>query len=114
MTPGLDRLPVLLIHGGGYDNAAISWSKVFGPLAADRLVIAPDLPGFGYTEGIPITGRVDDLADLVIMSAGRTGSPGSPWPASRWAATSPCTSPSTTPRRSPGWCWSRPADWPSV
>ena len=32
----LDALPVLLIHGGGYDNAAISWSKVFGPLSADR------------------------------------------------------------------------------
>ena len=35
-----DRLPVLLIHGGGYDNAAISWSKIFGPLvggsAGDR------------------------------------------------------------------------------
>ena len=30
--------------------------KVFGPLASDRLVIAPDLPGFGYTEGIPVTG----------------------------------------------------------
>ena len=65
--PRTDRLPVILIHGGGYDNAAISWYKVFGPLSADRLVIAPDLPGFGYTEGIPITGRVDDLADLVIM-----------------------------------------------
>ena len=65
--PRTDRLPVILLHGGGYDNAAISWYKVFGPLAADRLVIAPDLPGFGYTEGIRVTGRVDDLADLVIM-----------------------------------------------
>jgi len=65
----LDALPVLLIHGGGYDNAAISWSKVFGPLSADRAVIAPDLPGFGYTEGIPVTGKVADLADLVITVA---------------------------------------------
>jgi pimeloyl-ACP methyl ester carboxylesterase len=67
--PRTDRLPVLLIHGGGYDNAAISWYKIFGPLSADRLVVAPDLPGFGYTEGIPITGRVADLADLVITVA---------------------------------------------
>ena len=37
----IDALPVLLIHGGGYDNAAISWAKVFGPLASDRQVIAP-------------------------------------------------------------------------
>jgi pimeloyl-ACP methyl ester carboxylesterase len=65
--PRTDRLPVVLIHGGGYDNAAISWYEVFGPLATDRLVIAPDLPGFGYTEGLPITGDVDQLADLVIM-----------------------------------------------
>ena len=67
--PRTDRLPVLLIHGGGYDNAAISWFEVFAPLAADRMVIAPDLPGFGYTEGIPVTGDVDQLADLMIMIA---------------------------------------------
>ncbi|HEU5486237.1 MAG TPA: alpha/beta hydrolase [Microlunatus sp.] len=67
--PRTDRLPVLLIHGGGYDNAAISWSKIFGPLSADRLVIAPDLPGFGYTEGLPVTGDVDELADLIITVA---------------------------------------------
>ena len=66
---GSDALPVLLIHGGGYDNAAISWAKVFGPLSSDRRVIAPDLPGFGYTEGIPVTGQVGDLADLVITVA---------------------------------------------
>jgi pimeloyl-ACP methyl ester carboxylesterase len=62
---GSGRLPVLLIHGGGYDNAAISWSRVFAPLARDRPVIAPDLPGFGDTEGIPVTGDADELADLV-------------------------------------------------
>ncbi|HEY5978159.1 MAG TPA: alpha/beta hydrolase [Microlunatus sp.] len=64
-----DRLPILLIHGGGYDNAAISWSKIFGPLSADRLVIAPDLPGFGDTEGIPVTGDPAELADLMITVA---------------------------------------------
>ena len=64
-----DSLPVLLIHGGGYDNAAISWARIFEPLSSDRVVIAPDLPGFGYTEGIPVTGDVRDLADLVITVA---------------------------------------------
>jgi pimeloyl-ACP methyl ester carboxylesterase len=70
---GSDRLPLLLVHGGGYDNAAISWSRVFAPLARDRPVIAPDLPGFGDTEGIPVTGDPDELADLVtevVRSAG--------------------------------------------
>ena len=64
-----DGPPILLIHGGGYDNAAISWSKIFGPLARDRAVIAPDLPGFGYTQGIPVTGDADDLAGLMITIA---------------------------------------------
>lgn len=67
--PRTDRLPVLLIHGGGYDNAGLSWYKVFGPLSRDRFVLAPDLPGFGATEGIPVTGDVDELADLMIMVA---------------------------------------------
>lgn len=70
---GSDRPPVLLIHGGGYDNAAISWSRVFGPLARDRSVIAPDLPGFGDTEGIEVSGDPDELADLVVGVARSTG-----------------------------------------
>lgn len=70
---GSDRLPLLLVHGGGYDNAAISWSLVFGPLAANRAVIAPDLPGFGDTEGIPVTGDPDELADLVVEVASSAG-----------------------------------------
>ncbi len=70
---GSGRLPVLLIHGGGYDNAAISWSSVFGPLARDRTVIAPDLPGFGDTEGLPVTGDPDQLADLVADIARSIG-----------------------------------------
>lgn len=46
------RAPVLLVHGGGADNAAISWCRLLAPLAHDREVLAPDLPGFGYTDGI--------------------------------------------------------------
>ena len=32
-------------------------------------MIAPDLPGFGYTEGIPVTGDPGELADLMITIA---------------------------------------------
>ena len=67
--PRTDKHPILLIHGGGYDNAAISWFKIFEPLSQDRLVLAPDLPGFGYTEGIPVTGDIDQLADLILAVA---------------------------------------------
>lgn len=73
--PRTDKHPILLIHGGGYDNAAISWFKIFGPLSEDRLVLAPDLPGFGYTEGIPVTGDVDQLADLILAVARSYGLP---------------------------------------
>lgn len=65
IDPRTDKLPVLLIHGGGYDNAAISWFKIFGPLSSDRLVLSMDLPGFGDTTGILVTGDVGELADLV-------------------------------------------------
>ncbi|MFT4166614.1 MAG: alpha/beta hydrolase [Microlunatus sp.] len=67
--PRTDKHPIVLIHGGGYDNAAISWFKVFERLSEGRLVLAPDLPGFGYTEGIPVTGDVNQLADLILTIA---------------------------------------------
>ena len=42
------RVPVLLLHGGGADSAALSWGEV-GPAlaAAGHRVFAPDHPGFG-------------------------------------------------------------------
>ncbi|MFF1541187.1 alpha/beta fold hydrolase [Microbacterium sp. NPDC058269] len=50
--------PVLLLHGGGADDAELSWSAV-GPAlaAAGHRVIAPDHPGFGRSAraGWPLT-----------------------------------------------------------
>ena len=40
---------VLLVHGG-WTGAAITWSRVWEPLAARYRVIAPDLPGLGLPE----------------------------------------------------------------
>jgi pimeloyl-ACP methyl ester carboxylesterase len=60
------EVPVVLIHGGGINNAAISWQEVFGHLAEDRQVLALDLPGFGATEGLPVQGSPDLIADQVI------------------------------------------------
>jgi len=37
--------PIILIHGLG--DEADSWRHLFAPLAAERRVLAPDLPGFG-------------------------------------------------------------------
>ena len=50
------RRPLLLLHGGGADNAAISWYEVFEPWGTEREVIAIDLPGFGRTQGIQPVG----------------------------------------------------------
>lgn len=58
-----DGTPILLIHGGGSDNAAISWYRLIEALSADHPVIAPDLPGFGYTEGVDLMGTSAGMAD---------------------------------------------------
>ena len=43
--------PVLLLHGGGFDRARRSWAEVL-PAWKDRFrMYAPDLPGYGDTEG---------------------------------------------------------------
>jgi pimeloyl-ACP methyl ester carboxylesterase len=60
------QVPVVLIHGGGINNAAITWHAVFAHLAEDRRVLALDLPGFGATEGLPVEGSPDLIADQVI------------------------------------------------
>lgn len=44
---GTSGTPVVLLHGGGPDNALLSWRNTIGTLAADHQVFAPDLPGQG-------------------------------------------------------------------
>ncbi|WP_395307168.1 alpha/beta hydrolase [Mycobacterium sp. AMU20-3851] len=45
---------VLLLHGGGVDNASLSWGSL-GPRLADTgyRVIAPDHPGYGHSPSAP-------------------------------------------------------------
>lgn len=46
--------PVLLLHGSGPGVSAwANWRLVLPALAGSRRVIAPDLPGFGYTQRVP-------------------------------------------------------------
>lgn len=45
---GTPRTTVVLLHGGGYDSAELSWGAMGGQLArAGYRVIAPDAPGYG-------------------------------------------------------------------
>lgn len=66
---GADRAPLLLIHGGGTDNAAISWFEMFEAFGAERDVIALDLPGFGRTTGVAPLGGPQAMADFIGRAA---------------------------------------------
>ncbi len=39
--------PIVLLHGGGVDNALLSWRHAIPSLAADHQVLVPDLPRHG-------------------------------------------------------------------
>ena len=67
------RTPVFLIHGGGTDNAGISWFRAFAELGVDRRVVAVDLPGFGASRDIPPLGGPERMADFVVRVAQRLG-----------------------------------------
>lgn len=51
LTAGASGSPVILLHGGGLDSAALSWGEVMGPLSAHHRIFAPDLPGYGQVVG---------------------------------------------------------------
>jgi pimeloyl-ACP methyl ester carboxylesterase len=38
---------LVLLHGGGLDDAHLTWAPLWADLALHALVIAPDLPGYG-------------------------------------------------------------------
>ncbi|MGI8746523.1 MAG: alpha/beta fold hydrolase [Bryobacteraceae bacterium] len=56
--------PLLLIHGLG--GSWRSWGPVLEDLAAERRVIAVDLPGFGKTPPLPGEVSITTLAEAVI------------------------------------------------
>jgi len=45
--------PVVLLHGGGFDAAAVSWKHVLPDLAEHRRLYAPDWPGYGDSDPVP-------------------------------------------------------------
>ncbi len=48
---GTDGPPVVLLHGGGVDDATLSWRHALEALADDYRVYAPDWPGYGDSRG---------------------------------------------------------------
>ena len=61
------RLPVVLVHGGGTDNAAISWYRLIEPLSRDREVWARDLPGFGGSIDAAPVGGPHEFAEVLAQ-----------------------------------------------
>jgi pimeloyl-ACP methyl ester carboxylesterase len=57
--------PVLLLHGGGLDAAGLSLRKMIPVLAEQHRVLAPDWPGFGQSDAMPTTWRVEECVDFV-------------------------------------------------
>ena len=41
---------VLLLHGGGYDSASLSYKHSIGPISEHYRVLAPDWPGYGESD----------------------------------------------------------------
>jgi pimeloyl-ACP methyl ester carboxylesterase len=47
---GEEGTPVLLLHGGGYDSASLSYKHAVGPVSEHHRAFAPDWPGYGQSD----------------------------------------------------------------
>ncbi len=45
--------PVVMLHGGGFDAASVSWKYVLPDLAESQRVYALDWPGYGKSDPVP-------------------------------------------------------------
>lgn len=54
---------VILLHGGGFDNASLSWSKLIPELAEHYRVLAPNWPGVGGSTAFGRPYAVRDLGE---------------------------------------------------
>lgn len=63
-----DGVPLVLIHGGGTDNAGISWFNAFEAFGGRRRVVGLDLPGFGGSIDVEPVGGPGPMADLVVRA----------------------------------------------
>ena len=50
LMAGQTDAPVLLLHGGGYDSASLSYGPSIGPISRSHRVFAPDWPGYGDSD----------------------------------------------------------------
>lgn len=65
-----DGPPVVLLHGGGIDEALLSWRHALPALATDRRVVAPDWPGYGESDP-PTETPLPEYYRNILRAAGR-------------------------------------------
>jgi pimeloyl-ACP methyl ester carboxylesterase len=65
MAGQTDAPPVLLLHGGGYDSASLSYRLSIGPISRYHRVIAPDWPGYGESDKPKVRYSTEYYVDLL-------------------------------------------------
>jgi pimeloyl-ACP methyl ester carboxylesterase len=60
-----DAPPVLLLHGGGYDSASLSYGPSIGPISQHHRVFAPDWPGYGGSDKPKMRYTTDYYVDFL-------------------------------------------------
>ena len=63
---GPGEVPLVLLHGGGFDHAGLSWGPVTERLAGRVRLLAPDLPGYGESAALGPVQTIPDLARWVL------------------------------------------------
>lgn len=65
LTAGKSGQSLVLLHGGGVDNAILSWEPCLQQLAEEYRVFAPDLPGYGRSSKPNITYSIDYYVEFL-------------------------------------------------
>jgi len=65
MAGQTDAPPVLLLHGGGYDSALLSYKPSIGPISQYHRVFAPDWPGYGESDKPRMRYTTEHYVDLL-------------------------------------------------
>jgi pimeloyl-ACP methyl ester carboxylesterase len=57
--------PLVLLHGGGTDSAMLSWREAIVDLAQDFQVFAPDWPGYGASQEMSGSYKLENLVEIL-------------------------------------------------
>jgi pimeloyl-ACP methyl ester carboxylesterase len=66
-------LPLVLLHGGGFDSARTTWAPIWNELQGSGPILAPDLPGFGATPLAMQDPSIQKYSDWVLALLDQAG-----------------------------------------